>query len=260
MQRFGETFGFAALLNLLLPGAGHVFWRDYLFGVFVFLIALLSATLFFFSLIFPLPPVVKLVLFGLPTLFYLATFLDLRKTLRKRGPRVRRSPRLVLVFLGLGLAAQFLAPLAPGNFALRNLPSIYTVTGNSLAPLLRDGDLAMADASHYYLHVFFVDHPIWRRQPDLGAIVRFADDNGRNRSGIVVGRPGERVEIDDGLLYVNGVSVPDAFDHRLHLSGDIPLTVAQPGSILVATLKTGAVDEVYQVYGDRVAGKVYRLF
>jgi hypothetical protein len=110
------------------------------------------------------------------------------------------------------------------------------------------------------VHVFFVDRPVWHERPDLGAVVRFSDTDGRNKTGVVVGRSGEHVEIDDGLLYVNGVSIPDAFDYRLRIHGDIPLTVAEPGSILVATLKTGSVDEVYQVNGDRVVGKVYRLF
>ena len=93
MKRFKDSISFAALLNLLLPGLGHSYWRDYTFGLFIFLILLVAATLFFVSFLVTLPVLVKIILFGLPTLFYIFSFLDLARTLRRHGGVSNRSTR-----------------------------------------------------------------------------------------------------------------------------------------------------------------------
>jgi len=260
MKRWFDSYSFAGLLNLLLPGAGHIFWRDYLFGVFVFLIALLAVALVYFSILFPLPTGVKLVLFVLPAVFYGASFFDLYKTVQKKGRISKRKPHVPWLYLGFVIGVQLFAPISPGYFALLNRPTLDGVQDNSLAPVLRRGDRVLRSEAAYRVKVPFWDHPIWLSRPDYGDLVSFVDHDGRPRVGLVLARSGERAEVFDGDLWVNGDLLPGAFPPRLRLSGDMPLTVAQPGSILVATLKLGALDSTFQVTGDRLLGKVYRLF
>ena len=80
---------FAIVLNLLLPGLGHIYWGEFLFGVFVFLIMLISVILFFVSFFLSLSLVPKIILLATPLLFYLFTFVDLVKVVRRR-PAPRR--------------------------------------------------------------------------------------------------------------------------------------------------------------------------
>ena len=260
MKRSSDSFSFAVLLNVLLPGAGHIFWRDYLFGVFTFLIALLAATLVFFAFLVPLPLGVKLVLFSLPAAFYLASFIDLYKTVQKKGRKSKRSGRTATIFLATAVVIQFAAPVAPGFMVITNRPTVQEVAGNNLAPLLRRGDRVLCVSAAYRIKAPFVPQPIWYNLPQLGETVSFVDYDGRLRIGLVVARTGEYAEIIDGELWINGEVREDAFPERLHVSGDMPLTVAEPGSILVATLKLGAFDEAFQVGGEHLMGRVYRLF
>jgi len=260
MKRFSNRFGFAALLNILLPGAGHIFWRDYLFGIFVLSIALLAAALFFVCLVIALPTVVKIVLLGLPLVFWLFTFADLRRTMHRRALATSRSPNTATAYLLVALIFQAAAPVAPLNFGLRNRPHGFLASGSSLAPLLRDGDPALAAAFPYFVNVFFLERPIWHKLPSPGDLVRFSGDDGQVRIGVVLGREGERVSVVDGSVTGDGSFSFDKVGGRLRLQGNMPLTAVEPGSILVATLNLGAVDRAYQVPIGRLIGKVYRLF
>lgn len=260
MKRSTDSFSFAALLNLLLPGAGHIFWRDYLFGVFTFLIALLAACLVFFAFLVPLPLSVKIVLFSLPATFYLASFVDLYKTVQKKGRISKRGPRAAGIFLASAFVIQLAAPVAPGFMVLLNHPSISRVASNDLAPDLRRGDRVLCVAAAYRLKIPFLPQPVWYNTPRAGEMVSFTDFDEHPRIGLVIARAGEYAEIVDGDLWINGDVQTDVFPAQLRVSGDMPLTVAEPGSILVATLKLGALDQTYQVGGERLTGKVYRLF
>lgn len=260
MKRWSDSFGFATLLSILLPGAGHAFWHDYLFGIFVFLIALLAVALVFFSILIPLPAVVKLVLFTLPALFYVASFVDLYKTVQKKGRVSKRSRRTVWMFLAVAVVVQFFAPFAPGRVAVLNRPSIQRISHNDLAPMLRRGDWALCSQASYRVELPIWDRPIRLRWPDCGDVVSFADNDAHRRMGLVLAGSRQYAEVVDGTLWVNGELQTDAVPDGLHLSGDMPLTAAETGSILVATLKLGVIDSTYQVPSERLLGRVYRLF
>ncbi|MBD3257897.1 hypothetical protein GF377_05645 [candidate division GN15 bacterium] len=264
MKRFKNRIGFALGLNVLCPGLGHVYSRDTLFGVFVFLIALLTSVVFFVSLIIDLPLVVKLILFGLPLLFYIATFFDLHRSIRKRRVReigrLNRSGYTALVFLAVGVIFQLLAPVAPGNYLLRNAPVVFTTSSNDFSPVLSRGELACASALGLRSEIFFLDRPVWHRLPDRGTLVRFANANNQMKIGVVLGHPYDAVEVVDGVLFIDGELQRSTLVNSPLTNGDVPLTTTDAGSILVATLKLGDVDSVLQVSLRDVTGSVAPLF
>ena len=72
-------------------------------------------------------------------------------------------------------------------------PSLYVARGRSMEPSLRDGDLALALAPR---------HPIQRAGL---AIIRLSESDAPEYSvKRIVGLPGERVSLEDGLLFIDG--------------------------------------------------------
>jgi len=96
--------------------------------------------------------------------------------------------------------------------------------------------------------------------PDYFEAVRFDDASGRRITGIVVGLPGEFVEIQQGQLIVNSRPEFPRNPGSIAFGGDWPLTVTPENSILAATLNLGRVDAVHQVSLVSLTGKVNRLF
>jgi len=107
MKRWQDRYSFAALLNLLLPGLGHCFWREYLFGVFIFLIMLITVLLFYVSMIISLPYGFKLVLFILPAIFYLFTFFDLKNVVNKKRKKPSSNQKYGIAILFLQLLFKY---------------------------------------------------------------------------------------------------------------------------------------------------------
>jgi hypothetical protein len=253
----GRTF--ALLLNLLLPGLGHVLWREYLFGVFIFLITLIAAVLFVVTYFIHLASWARLVLLALPGVFYLFTFFDLNKTVRTRQKQFRPHVRTAAVLLLLGLTYQLLAPSAVGNFLWRNSPELFTIDDSRFAPVLSRGDLAVANPLAYRVDIAVLDRPVFHQFPRRFDLVRF-NTGARRLTGLVVGQPAEAVEISAGVVVANGAPVFARGNARLLLQGEWPLTSSDDYSILVATLNLGIIDSVHQVPLPMVAGKVSRLF
>lgn len=256
----GQSQVYNGLLHLLLPGLGHVFWREYLFGIFVFLVTLLASVLFIVSLFVQIPVGAKLALYALPLLFYAFTFLDLARTVKAKRERAAPRTKAAMIFLLVGLGYQLFSPIAPLNFALRNFPEVFILKDNRLSPLYSKGDALKASRLSYLVDVFVVKKPILHTLPQRYEILRFADGSGRHITGIVVGLPGEEIEIVDGVIVAHGL--PDVGDAPggIILSGDWPLTWVGRYSILVATLNLGRIDEVYEVPFTDVVGKVSKLF
>jgi len=221
MKRQKNNLGFTLLLNLILPGAGHVYRREYLFGLFVFLILLVAATLFLFSFLVALPESIKPVLFGLPTIFYVFSFVDLWRTVKREKCPRPRSLAAAWLFLFVAVTANLLTPLSPVNFLLRNAPEVMVVKEIELTPVLKS------------------------------AIERF---------GLVVGLPGEEVALFNDSLFVDGYPAIDPSDPFTRLAGRVPLTLAAPDGILAVTLNNGVVDRVHRVPVRDIIGRGHRLF
>ncbi len=241
-----------------MPGLGHAFIGEFLFGLFVFLVMLIAVALLVVSYMVTLPKLAVWALLGLPLLFYLFSFVDLAKATKSRQSKTVRTRRGLLIFLAVGVAYQALAPSAPANFAFRNIPDVFTQQDNKLSPLYRKGDLLKASRLAYFLNVIVVARPILHALPERYDLVRFRKE-GKTDIGLVVGLPGEQVEIANGALTVNGTPELSGMN-SITLSGNWPETSADSYSLLVATLNLGTVEHVYQISFGELVGKVSTLF
>lgn len=248
----------AFLLNLILPGWGHVFWRDYMFGIFIYLIMLIAIILFFVSFLITDNRLLIQILGVLPILFYLFTFVDLNKTVKTK--KTTTTKRKFIIFLLIGLGYQIFVPIAPINFVLRNAPDYFFVEKNNLSPIYAKGDLLKASKSAYIIDIFFLEKPLMYAMPQRYDIVRFNLNEKVKEVGIIVGLPGEEVEITDGVVIINGY--PDYREpvNGMVLIGDCGLTLVDDYSILVATMSLGVIDTVYTVSFNDLIGKVEKVF
>lgn len=259
-ERFRHNFGFGLLLNLIIPGAGHIFWREYLFGIFIFLVMLIAVVLFFFSFLVELPGTMKVILYGLPTFFYVFTFLDLWRTMKRKASGSLRSPSAAWVFVVVALVVALALPLSPWNFALRNRPLIEIADGNGLTPVIGDGDLCLVDRMAYRVDLFFLDQTLGRSLPQRWETVRLRDAGRTGTLGLVLAYGGEEVAFFNDSLFVDGYPLPDDEMAGFVSGGRLPLTRVDMGNILVVTMDRGALTEARQVGNQDIVGRVYRLF
>ncbi|MEW5795641.1 MAG: S26 family signal peptidase [Candidatus Zixiibacteriota bacterium] len=259
MKRFTNSLSFAFLLNLILPGAGHLYWRDYLFGLFIFLVMLIASVLFLFNFLFDLPPLAKGVLFGVPIVFYLFSFVDLARTVRRKQNPPPRSEVTARVFVVGSLLIALLLPLSPANFAIRNRPTVLKVNDESLAPAVRSGGVFVVNRAAYSVRLFFLEKTHQYRSPGRLDLVLFADSSTSARLGWVLALEGEEIEVAGGSLYVDGLPVPGNI-LVLNQLGRLPLTRVRLGTILVGAPNGGASLEIVQISDRDIVGKAYRLF
>ena len=250
---------FAWLLNLLIPGSGHVYYREYSFGVFVFLITLIGSLVFVASYFLNLTNVVVLILLGLPVLFYLVTFIDLKHTAARKRLHPGRSLWARRLFLLTGLLYQALSPAALVNFGWQNAPHVFVQPDNDLAPRYSQGDMLKASGLAYKVRLSGLKGPLLHALPQRYAIVRYYDESGKPCCGVVIGLPGERIEVAAGVLLVNEMPVVDGEPLGIPIEGDWPLTTASPYSILVAGFHLGHLEQVSEVPLEGIIGKVSRL-
>jgi hypothetical protein len=192
--------------------------------------------------------------------FYVFTFVDLKKTITRKHSSTGRSGRTAMLFLTAGVMIQLLLPLAPVNFLMRNPPQVFVVDDHALEPLYAKGDLVVATPTDYRVDFFFLDRPLWHSTPQYGDLIRFVDSASVVRSGMVLGMFGEEVQIIDGVLVIDGTAQPDLLPESLSLHGDMALTSVDGSSILVATLNLGAVDATYQIGAGGIVGRMHHLF
>ena len=121
----------ALLLNLLIPGLGHIYWKEYLFGIFIYLIMLIAVVLLIVTFFVNLSGWVIFFILILPAIFYLFTFLDLFKTVKIKAPKQIFTKRKLLIFVIIGLLYQTFIPIAPGNFYAMNFPEYFIVEKRS---------------------------------------------------------------------------------------------------------------------------------
>ncbi len=256
---FYRTKPFAYLVHLLLPGLAHALYREYLFGLFIFLIMQLGAVLLAVSYLVTMPPAAQWLLLSLPFVFYLFSFLDLHKTISQK--RERLSPKVFWPALALLFAAayQLLAPTAPGNMILRNRPEFFRGDSNDYSPYVTRGDISTANRFAYAVNIPLMKKPILHALPERFDLVRYINERGERKVGLVVGLPGEEVECAAGILSASGVIASLPVLGNGELTGSWPLTEVDSYSILVAEVKLGVVSSVSQVSLGELVGRVGRL-
>lgn len=250
----------ALLFNLLIPGLGHIYWREYLFGLFVFGVCLIAAILFFLSLFLPLSGIARLILLGLPITFYIFSFFDLARVVKRRRESYSPGFRLGVLLGVAGLIYQIFSPMAPLNFALINSPEIYRIDSNRLNPVFSEGDYVKSSSLAYIIDLVFFDRPFMHTPPERYDIVRFRSVDADLATGIVIGLPREQIALIDGRIVTGHISDATAQPPPMPLSGDWPLTYSGSHSILVAMMNMGVVESVVEVSLADVSGKVAHLF
>ena len=85
-----------------------------------------------------------------------------------------------------------------GELGLRSIPRTYSIPSGSSAPTLVPGDYVMASRNHYR-----------DRAPQRGELIVFKlpRDNRTDYVKRLVGLPGDRVQIQGGILHINGAPV-----------------------------------------------------
>lgn len=248
----------AVILHLLLPGLGHLFWREYLFGIFIFLVILMAGALFVLSLFIDLPLLAELIILGLPMVFYLISFGDLWRTVKKSQIRHPQIARKSWIYFAVAVLFQCFWPLAPVNFAWENAPTIFVMDRNNLAPLFKKGDLLKASRLAYMVRTYVVDKPIFHSLPGRFEVVRFRTQAG-DVAGIVVGLPGEEIEVIDGVVTAGGIPQLAPMAANRLINGDWPLTTAGGYSLLIATPNLGRIEHLYEVPITELIGKVEKI-
>jgi len=259
-MNIGKSKAAAFLLNLILPGLGHIYWKEFIFGIFIFLIMLVAALLVVVSFFIEIPIYGYVLILLLPTIFYIFTFVDLDKTIDKKKSILKKTSKNVVIYIAAGLMFQLLVPITPANFGIRNVPEVFIVKNNSLAPMYRQGDIIKSSNLPYFLNLFFFDKPIIHHIPNRFDLIRFIDSKGEKTNGLVLGLANEQIEMLDGILVVNDYPVNENPPGGIFLSGYCELTTVHQHSILVATLNLGTVDKIYQVPLNEVKGKIEKLF
>lgn len=230
-----------------------------MFGIFVFLVMLIAAALFFVSFLVTLPAAIYWLLFGLPAVFFVFTFFDLAKTIRKRRGSLTPSTARWSIFLAVGLAYQLFAPIAAVNFAFRNRPSVFKVVNNQLYPVYKNGQYVRSSHLAYSADLFFLKGRLYYHLPERFDIVSFRDTTGASRFGVVIGLPGEDIQVSQGVVIANGYPQVEPSANELLTGGDLPLTSVERSSILVATLYFGKIDKAHDVVLNGDIGKVEPL-
>lgn len=185
----------AGLLSLVLPGLGQVYARCWRLGVVLFgcvsAFEILAAA--FTQMVPPEPNTVAafFVVVGLFAILRLAIAVDAARRVRRgatlgRVPWYRSTWFTAIVALGIAIA----------------LPSFgwstYSIPSSSNMPTLLIGDHLVADTSRPGALPSYGDVVVFRhtRDPKTSLIKR------------VVGLPGDRVQMQQGILYLNGNAVP----------------------------------------------------
>jgi signal peptidase I len=223
----------AALLSLLIPGLGQLYAgraiRALLFlTVTAFMTAVGGYRLLPLDDVFLFHRGVEL-LVGLViavVAFRIFAIVDAILVARRAGMAVLRAFQHWYVYVGVCIA--FVAPeFAFDRDSLRPIAN-YSIPSASMVPTLMPGD-----------YVLGPNHWFGRHQPERGGIAVYVPPDGQttyvNR---IIGLPGDRVQLRDGRLYLNGQAVP-----RERLDG-VAIPNAPDVVVYRETLPTG---EIYLV-------------
>jgi hypothetical protein len=260
ISNYANSKWFAFLLNLMLPGAGHFFYREYIFGVFIWLIWLIAAGLFYLSFLIELNFLAKVLLFSLPLVFYFFTFFDLASSIKRKKTHKLRNFSFSVSIFAVSFVYQVFAPTAPLNFMIANGPVPFVLNDNRLAPIHSKGTLMKASRLAYKADIIGFSKPIFHHFPERYDIVRYQSENGSLKNAVAIGLPQEVIEIVEGTVIINGLPDFEGWIGGVSFTGNYPPETVTENSLLVATLKLGSIDELFQIHLQNVVGKVEPVF
>jgi signal peptidase I len=189
----------AGLLSLILPGLGQVYAGAWLLGLILYV----AATALDFSVIgltrlMPPTPGIVAASAGVVLLFHLAIPFDAVRRVRARSMappwRWYKSTWLAAIAMSTIDVDQRLFDAFPYSPGWR---SFHVASGSNM-PTLLTTDYVLVDTRHP------------GSVPDYGDVIAFRNPRDPNVDYIkrVVGLPGDRVQLRDAILYLNGKPVP----------------------------------------------------
>jgi signal peptidase I len=189
----------AGLLSLVLPGLGQVYAGAWRLGVILYVAAIALDLLWITLTRFVLPtPGAVAASAGTIVLFHLVVAIDAVRRVRLRSiapsnPWYRSTwlAALAVIAIGVGLELSDVFPYSPG------WRSFHVASGSNM-PTLLTTDYVLVD----------IRHP--GTVPDHGDVVVFRHPRDPKVDYLkrVVGLPGDRVQLREGILYLNGKPVP----------------------------------------------------
>lgn len=201
MTPSGPKTWVAVVLSLLCTGLGHLYCGRTARGLVLFLLSLLFVPVVVLVALAP-PSGVGLALLvvdgvGFPLLVLFAVIDSARIARRLRDGIERRDyqrPAVYALFAIVGL----LFPLGSSVYLRAHVVEAFRIASGSMEPTLRRGDRILVDK--------LGGRPL--KRGDV-VVFRHGSDPERNYVKRLVGLPGDRVEVRDGRVYVNGEPLPD---------------------------------------------------
>lgn len=224
MTTSGRKIWVAVALSLLCTGLGHLYCGRTARGLVLFLLSLLVVPVAVAVALAP-PSGLLLAAFvvtgaGFPILVLFAVIDSARIARRLRDGVERRDyqrPVVYALFAIVGL----LFPLGSSVYLRAHVIEVYRIASGSMEPALHRDD-----------YVFV--NKLGGRPPKRGDVVvfRHGHDPERNYVKRLVGLPGDRVEVRDGRVYVNGQILPDPKTDP-GATPNVPEQPVPPGSCFV---------------------------
>ncbi|MBN1589642.1 MAG: signal peptidase I [Pirellulales bacterium] len=193
----------AALLSVFCTGLGHIYCGRIVMGLGLFaastafvpfqtslLLFGYSAVLVFITVVLGLVSIV-VSLYAVISSFVLA---------RRLGADYRlKEYNHPIVYLAFFLIVGFIAPTSAAQVLRENVAEAFSIAANSMAPNFLKGDLVLADKQAYR-----------NGPPQRGDVIVFRNPMDRKMNYIkrVVGLPGDRVEVREGVVYLDGKPLP----------------------------------------------------
>lgn len=145
--------------------------------------------------------------------------------------------------------------IALGCFTVYAFGNQVMVSGNSMSPLLNSQDVVLVNRISYDLG-----------KPDRFDVVVFQREDGKANIKRIIGLPGERVQIQNGDIYING-QVLEHQQGEITLAGiaENPITLGSDEYFLLGDNQNSSEDSRFSNVGnvkeDQILGKVwFRIF
>lgn len=178
--------------------------------------------------------------------FYVFVIVDAYLGARRTGELDLRRYNRWFVYVGIIVAANVMA------YAVDYLPfdtRAYSMPSSSMVPTLQPGDYVLAAPYAYR-----------SSEPERGDVVVFEPANGSGYTYVkrVVGLPGDEIQIQDGLLRINGES---ATRDSIGVSTRPPPQGLEPAMVYWETLPSGHTHRIEELHDDRREDttRVYRV-
>ncbi|MGA1864980.1 MAG: signal peptidase I [bacterium] len=182
----------AVYLSQILPGLGHMYLKKWLWGIFFVF------GLFVFSIIKDFSPLflVSGVIFKAFTCFHAYKSSPIRREQSKNFIII-----FVIIIFAVCLAVEYL-PITFTTFIKENIVQAYKIPAGSMLETLQIGDHLLVKKFAYYL-----------KEPERGDIVVFKYPKDQKRDFIkrIIGLPGEKIEIKDKKVFINGKQLNEPY-------------------------------------------------